>query len=300
MTNIIIYSIVVGLLSFLLYEGLVYYQSMTEGGGEQCPPPSTEETTPSTNAQDMTQLKAVMIGATGATGKYLFAGLIKDQRFTKITTIGRRAAFIPEDVDGASDINLEEDVKSGRLVQITKEQIDLNKEINKETVGKYLEGHDVYFSAFGTTRKIAGSAEEFRRIDYGINVDMMTVAKEVGVPHCSFMSSQGSNSNSYFLYMQVKGQIEDKAKELAFDKTSIWRPGVMDRGSTTPRFTEKLAKFVLHTIPVQHVASAMLKEAVERFQNKGEHLGTKCVPIYLNRDIYRYDGLGPKGQPLEK
>ena len=56
----------------------------------------------------------------------------------------------------------------------------------------------------------------------------------------------------------------------------------------------------MHAIPVQNVASAMLKEAVERFQMKSEHLGTKCVNIYLNRDIYRYDGLGPKGKPLEK
>ena len=39
---------------------------------------------------------------------------------------------------------------------------DLNKEINKETVGQYLEGHDVYFSAFGTTRKVAGSAVSLR------------------------------------------------------------------------------------------------------------------------------------------
>ena len=78
MTNIIIYSIVVGLLSFLLYEGFGYYQSMAEGGSEQCPP-TTEDSTPSSDAQEMTQLKAVMLGATGATGRYLFAGLIKDQ-----------------------------------------------------------------------------------------------------------------------------------------------------------------------------------------------------------------------------
>ena len=48
------------------------------------------------------------------------------QRFTKITTIGRRAAFIPDDVEGANEINLDEEVKSGRLVQITAKQVGKN------------------------------------------------------------------------------------------------------------------------------------------------------------------------------
>jgi len=45
------------------------------------------------------------------------------QRFSRITTIGRRAASIPEDFDGAEEINLENEIQNGRLQQITSSEI---------------------------------------------------------------------------------------------------------------------------------------------------------------------------------
>ena len=49
--------------------------------------------------------------------------------------------------------------------------------------------------------------DEFRRIDQGINIDMATVAKEMGVSYYGIMSSQGAKSNSWFLYLKVKGTV---------------------------------------------------------------------------------------------
>ena len=57
--------------------------------------------------------------------------------------------------------------------------------------------------------------------------------------HCSVLTSAGSNTNSWFLYLKTKGRMEESAKEEAFEYTSIFRPGLLDRGADK-RFGEKL------------------------------------------------------------
>ncbi|KAI5969047.1 hypothetical protein CANMA_001899, partial [Candida margitis] len=57
-----------------------------------------------------------------------------------------------------------------------------------------------YISSFGTTRATAGSAEQFRAIDYGINYDAAKSAKEIDVKTCILISTIGANANSPFLY----------------------------------------------------------------------------------------------------
>lgn len=237
--------------------------------------------------------KVIMIGATGATGRYVFAELVKDKRFSKITAVGRRPASIPEDFEGAKEMNLEEEVKSGRVEQVN--DIDLNKEITKETVGKQFEGKDVFISCFGTTRRTAGSAAEFRRIDKGINVNMARVAKEMNVPFYSIMSSTGANANSWFLYLQVKGEIDEEAKRLGFERTSIWRPGMLGRGSEI-RFVEKILSKVVHSIPTKIVAKAIVKDALTRLRSDKEE--DKQEKIYDNTAIYAFSGLDSKGNPF--
>ena len=52
---------------------------------------------------------------------------------------------------------------------------------------------------------------------------------------------------------------------------------------------------VLHAIPTSAVASAMIKDAVDRITS--DEKGHK---IYANSDIYAFNGLGPKGKPLKE
>ena len=58
--------------------------------------------------------------------------------------------------------------------------------------------------------------------------------------HCSVLTSMGSNTNSWSLYLKTKGQIEESSKEEAFEYTSIFRPGLLDRGGDK-RTVEKIA-----------------------------------------------------------
>ncbi|KAI5963750.1 FMP52 [Candida pseudojiufengensis] len=84
-----------------------------------------------------------------------------------------------------------------------------------------------YISSFGTTRAKAGSAENFKKIDYGINYECAKAAKEAGATTCVLVSAMGADSKSPFLYMKTKGELENAIKDLNFDYTIILRPGVL-------------------------------------------------------------------------
>lgn len=50
------------------------------------------------------------------------------------------------------------------------------------------------------------------------------------------ISSSGANAQSNFAYMKMKGELEEKVKELGFKHTVILRPGLImgDRGESRP------------------------------------------------------------------
>jgi len=60
------------------------------------------------------QLKAVLLGGTGACGKLLLIEMLRSNNFSEITSLGRRKVTLPDDI---KDINLEDEEVSGRLKQ---------------------------------------------------------------------------------------------------------------------------------------------------------------------------------------
>jgi hypothetical protein len=92
------------------------------------------------------------------------------------------------------------------------------------------------FGTVGTTRADAGGAEGFKKVDYTYTMEAMKLMKNGGVKHAHLLTAQGSKANSWFLYPQVKGQVEEETKALNFDKLSIYRPGLLYRDN--PRFVE--------------------------------------------------------------
>ena len=55
------------------------------------------------------------------------------------------------------------------------------------------------------------------------------------------VTSKGSNANSWLLYLKTKGQMEVSAQEEQFEYTSIFRPGLLDRGEGNRRLVEKIS-----------------------------------------------------------
>ncbi|GME95605.1 hypothetical protein B5S31_g3095 [[Candida] boidinii] len=130
-----------------------------------------------------------------------------------------------------------------KIITLSRRKPEINNEINKQ-VSNILEsntdnwpdefakldlpenGDGIFFSGFGTTRKAAGSAENFKKIDYGINYDCAKAAKESNkFKTLVLVSTVSANKDSSFLYLQSKGKLEQDIIDLKFDRTIILRPG---------------------------------------------------------------------------
>ena len=151
-------------------------------------------------------MKALVIGATGATGKFLTEELLKDRDYTAVAIFVRKP--------------------TGRQhPKLTEHLIDFSN------VGFYREEikGDVLFSCLGTTLKAAGSKEEQWKIDFDIPAAFAAIAKENGVHSFVLVSSTGANSKSGVFYSKMKGRLEEKIAEVNFNQYIIFRPGPLLR-----------------------------------------------------------------------
>ena len=155
-------------------------------------------------------MKALIIGATGATGKDLLQKLIDDPHFTEIHVFGRRALEINSNKVFEHIINFE-----------------------KPETWKDLVKGDVAFSCLGTTLKDAGSKEAQRKIDFDYQLNFAKVAKENNVEDFVLVSAYGANPNSKIFYSRMKGELEEEVKKLHFNKLTIFNPGMLDRKNST-------------------------------------------------------------------
>lgn len=162
-------------------------------------------------------MKAIVIGATGATGKDLVDQLLSDNSYEVVTIFVRTAT-------GKNHIKLIEHV------------IDFSKPDDY----KGLISGDVFFSCLGTTLKAAGSKDNQLKIDLEIPSKFAEVAKQNQVSSCVLVSALGASSESKIFYSRMKGKLEDRILELRFKQTVIFRPGVLERPDTD-RFGEKAA-----------------------------------------------------------
>lgn len=166
-------------------------------------------------------MKALIIGATGATGKDLIQVLLQDPDYTEVVIFVRRQSGIthPKLSEVLTDFD------------------------NLEQVSASIKG-DVWFSCLGTTLKTAGSKEKQWHIDYEIPGKFAEIAKRNGVTRTVLLSAYGASAASRVFYSKMKGQLEDKMASLAFDTYIIFRPGLLLR-KDTDRLGERLSAGVL-------------------------------------------------------
>lgn len=169
-------------------------------------------------------MKALLIGATGATGTDLLKKLLNDTSFDEVAVFVRKPIAVTND-----------------KLKVHVVDFDRPEEWNHLVKG------DVAFSCLGTTLKAAGSKEAQRKVDYDYQYNFARTAKENNVAHFILVSSFGANSKSDFFYSQIKGELEDAVKKLTFKKTTIFNPGMLQR-KNTDRPGEVIAQKVLQFI----------------------------------------------------
>ncbi|KAF2676159.1 NAD dependent epimerase/dehydratase family protein-like protein [Lentithecium fluviatile CBS 122367] len=94
----------------------------------------------------------------------------------------------------------------------------------------------IFLSALGTTRAAAGGLEAQKKIDLDLNYELARAAKDAGVETYVLVSTSGANAHSSMGYAQMKGELEEKVKDLGFKHTVILRPGLImgERAESRP------------------------------------------------------------------
>ncbi len=156
-------------------------------------------------------------GSTGLVGSHLLKNLSKI--YPKVLALTRKKV-------NYSNSNIQN-------VVVDFDNLNIESELN---------GVDHLYIALGTTRKKAGSAENFIKVDYHYCINLARIASDCGIKSISIISSVGSDPNSIFLYPKTKGLIEKDISELSLNHLSIVRPGIILGKRNESRVGEKNRK----------------------------------------------------------
>ena len=219
-------------------------------------------------------MKAIIIGATGATGKSLLPLLAAHSEMERIDCFGRRHPDFSHQ-------------------KLNSHQIDFTQPNiwHKEVQG------DVLFACLGTTLKAAGSKEAQWAIDYEANLEFAKAARENGVHTLVLVSASGANAASRLFYQRMKGELEQALIALNFPCLIIFRPPLLIRPNSD-RLGEKVAERIFRVLnrigmlknqrplAVEKLAQAMLKAALLSYHEQASY-SKNHMQVYEPQDIFR-------------
>jgi len=211
-------------------------------------------------------MKALVIGATGATGRELVQLLLKDDDFHQVTIFVRNAPAINHE--------------KLKIHLIDFKEIEKNKDLIKG---------DILFSALGTTKKDAGGKDQQYEIDYTYQYEFAKIAAENGVPNYSLVSSVGANAKSSFFYPKIKGALEEAVKKLDFQKIDIFQPPMLIRQPDLIRVGEKSGINILNRLNKIGILKSQKPLAVEALAEKmlkmAKTPSNERVTTFLPKDL---------------
>ena len=155
---------------------------------------------------------AIILGATGLTGSILLEKLLTLDNYGKVKVFTRRSV-------GFQHPKLEEHI------------VDLLKPDQYEETFT----GDVIFCCIGTTKSKTPDKETYRKIDYGIPLSAVKLAKKKGIPKLLIISALGANPRSHIFYNRVKGEMERDVSSEKLEETYFFEPSLI----TGPRQEER-------------------------------------------------------------
>ena len=167
-------------------------------------------------------MKALIIGATGATGKDLVTQLLADDTYSEVHCFVRKPLALTHHKLHSHVVDFE----------------------HPEVWADLLHG-DVAFSCLGTTLAVAGSKEAQWRVDYDYQYAFAQHCKANGGPTFVLVSAAMANAQSKVFYNRMKGQLEDAVKALEFTRLIVFQPSILIR-SNSDRGAENFSVKAIH------------------------------------------------------
>jgi uncharacterized protein YbjT (DUF2867 family) len=191
----------------------------------------------------------MLAGASGLTGQQALEVLLEASDIARVLAVSRRP------------LGREHSKLANRIVKF-------------EALETQLKGAscDAALCCLGTTRRQAGSPENFRAVDLGVVLAFARAAKAANARRFVVVSSVGANPDSRNFYLRTKGEMEQALEGLGFESLDILQPSLLLGARAEMRPLELLAMLtmplinpllggkyqVYRAVPARTLAQAML------------------------------------------
>lgn len=194
-------------------------------------------------------MQLLLVGATGLVGRHVLRLALADARVTKVVALARKP--LPAHP------------------KLLAPDIDFDALLPEAAWWRA----DAVICALGTTMKVAGSQNAFRRVDVDYPLAVARLAKAAGTPAYVLNSAAGAQASSRFFYNRVKGELERELGALGFASLTHVRPGLIGGERDTVRAGEAALAIVLRALapvlprrwrinPAHTIAQALLEAAI--------------------------------------
>jgi uncharacterized protein YbjT (DUF2867 family) len=194
-------------------------------------------------------MKLLVVGATGLVGRHVLDFALADARISTVVALARRALPLRPKLQ-ALEVDFDHLPGDAPWWQV-----------------------DAVICALGTTMRVAGTREAFKRVDYEYPLAVARLARQHGTPAFVLNSSVGADPASRIFYTQVKGEVERDLTRLNFPSLTIARPGFIGGRRDEFRLSERVMLGALSVFgfmlplrwrvnPAPTIARAMIDAAV--------------------------------------
>jgi len=163
---------------------------------------------------------ALLFGATGLVGGHVLDRLLENERWSRVVVLARRSVGRTHAKLTERIVDFEAIASDGKLSELS------------------LDGVDDVFACLGTTIKVAGSQERFRRVDHDYTVAVARLAHQAGARRLALVSSVGAAERTKNFYLRVKGETERDVRALGYETLVIARPSFLVGERSTSRTGE--------------------------------------------------------------
>ncbi|TRX56460.1 NAD(P)H-binding protein [Thalassomonas sp. M1454] len=180
----------------------------------------------------MNNKTALLLGATGLTGKHCLDMLLNNPNYTRIIILVRHKL----------------DIDSNKLEQHIADFSDLSKHSEQFKV------NDV-FCCLGTTIKKAKSKQNFKNVDFHFVVAAGKISKQQNVDQFIVISAIGAATNSLSFYSQTKGAMETTLKDINLNNLVIFRPSLLLGKRNETRLLESFGSYLFKLMAFLFIGS---------------------------------------------
>ena len=182
---------------------------------------------------------ALIAGASGLIGGFLLPILLKDSRYSRVISVGRRKLGI----------------EHPKLTEVIVDMDDLPA-MEKEKI-------DDVFCCLGTTIKKAGSKENFRRVDFQYPLNLAEFGLAYDARRYTLVSSMGADEESKIFYSRTKGEVEKVVATIGYNRVDIMRPSALLGPRKEFRLGERLGIILLRLFGFLLIGKAKKYRAIE-------------------------------------